>query len=95
MRFLNLEGKPERESPKTTMSASGGHGLLQMVLEPGSRRYVSEDVGPPRGVDCEIPHWLESQVPGGVSVRTLSPQGGWIVRSNIGWRGEQNIPYKG
>ena len=22
-------------------------------------------------------------------------QGGWIVRSHIGWRGERNIPYKG
>ena len=27
--------------------------------------------------------------------RTLGPQEGWIVRSHIGWRGEQNIPYKG
>ena len=23
------------------------------------------------------------------------PQGGWIVRSHFGWRGEQSIPYKG
>ena len=23
------------------------------------------------------------------------PQGGWIVRSHIGWREELNIPYKG
>ena len=22
-------------------------------------------------------------------------QGGWIVRSHVGWRGERNIPYKG
>ena len=23
------------------------------------------------------------------------PSRGWIVRSHIGWRGEQSIPYKG
>ena len=23
----------------------------------------------------------------------VGPQEGWIVRSHIGWRGEQNIPY--
>ena len=27
--------------------------------------------------------------------RTLGPQGGWIVKSHIGWREERNIPYKG
>ena len=27
--------------------------------------------------------------------RTLGPQGGWIVRSHISWRGERNIAYKG
>ena len=30
-----------------------------MVLEPGSGRCASEDVGPQKGVDCEIPHRLE------------------------------------
>ena len=25
----------------------------------------------------------------------VGPQGRWIVRSHLGWRGEQNIPYKG
>ena len=28
-RFKNLEGKPERENPKRTISASGEFGLLQ------------------------------------------------------------------
>ena len=28
-------------------------------------------------------------------VRTLGPEVGWIVRSHIGWGGEQNILYKG
>ena len=27
--------------------------------------------------------------------RTLGPNGGWIVRSHIGWRGERSIFYKG
>ena len=36
---------------KRIISVNGGLGLLQMVLEP--------DTGPPRGVDCEISHWLE------------------------------------
>ena len=43
-----------RNGPKRTIFASGRLGLLQMVLEPNS-----EDVGPPSGVDCEIPHELE------------------------------------
>ena len=25
----------------------------------------------------------------------VGPPWGWIVRSHIGWRGKQNIPYKG
>ena len=36
-------------------------GLLQMVSEPGSGRCASEDAGPPRGVDCEVPHRLGSR----------------------------------
>ena len=48
MRFRNLERKPQR-----------GLGLLQMILEPDTGRCASEDVGPPRGVDREIPHRLE------------------------------------
>ena len=32
--------------------------MLQMVSELDTRRCASEDVGPPRGVDCEIPHLL-------------------------------------
>ena len=30
-----------------------------MVSEPGSEWCTSGDAGPPRGVDCEIPRWLE------------------------------------
>ena len=49
MLFKNLEGKPKRESPKRTISVSGGLGLLQMVSEPDTGRRASEDVGPTRG----------------------------------------------
>ena len=41
------------------ISASGGLGLLQMVSELDIGRCANEDVGPPRGVDCEIPRRLE------------------------------------
>ena len=62
---------PERESPKRTISVSGGFGLLQMVSEQDIGQCANEDVEPrrgvdtewrgkaQRGVDCEIPHRLE------------------------------------
>ena len=56
MRFKNLEGKPERESPRRTISSNGELGLLQMVLESDTGRCASEDAVPPKGVDCKIPH---------------------------------------
>ena len=40
-RVLNLEGKPERESPKRTISASGELGSLQMVSESDTERCAS------------------------------------------------------
>ena len=49
MCFKNLEGKPERESPKKIISASGGLVLLQMVSEPDTGRCASEDARPPKG----------------------------------------------
>ena len=71
-----LEGKSERESSKKRISASGGLGLLQIVLEPNTEGCASEDIGPQRGwivrsyigwrgegfkgVDCEI-RWLEGE----------------------------------
>ena len=51
MRFKNLEGKIKRERPKRTVSISGGLGLLQVVLEPDTRRCANEEVEPQRGVD--------------------------------------------
>ena len=44
---------------KRTIFASSRLELLQMVSEPGIRRCASEDTGPLRGVNCEIPHRLE------------------------------------
>ena len=68
------KGKPERESPKRTISASGGSGSLQMVSEADTgrcasllavlrrgvdtRRCASKDAGSRRGMDCDVPHWL-------------------------------------
>ena len=47
--FKNLEVKPERESPKRTVFASCGSGLLQMVSESNTGQCASEDVGPREG----------------------------------------------
>ena len=60
-----------------------------MVSGPDTGRCASEDVGLPKRVDCENPHWLE-----GKTKYSLGSQRGWIVRTHIGWRGEQNILYK-
>ena len=48
-----------RNGSKRTISASGEFELLRMVSESDNGRYVSEEVGSPRGVDCEILHQLE------------------------------------
>ena len=52
------------------------------------RTSVSEDVGSRKGVDCEIPYWLER----GISVSEdagLGVKWRWIVRSHINWREER------
>ena len=102
MHFKNFEGKPKRKSVKRTIFASGGLGLLQMVLELETGSCASEEAEPQR-------EWTRGGVParmlgggglGGptlivererVPARTLGLEGGWIVRSHIGWRGERNI----
>ena len=48
-----------RNGLKSTIFASGELELLQMVSELDTGRCASGDAGPPRGVDCEIPHWLK------------------------------------
>ena len=55
MRFKSLEGKPKEDN----ILASGGLELVQMVLEPDIGWCVSEDIGPRRRVDREIPHRLK------------------------------------
>ena len=76
--------KTLRGSPKRTISASNGLGLLQMISEPDTGRCASKDAGPRRGLNWEVPHQLEK----GISARTLGPKGGWIVRSPSG--GKEN-----
>ena len=46
MRFKNLEEKLERKSSKRAISASGGLGLLQMVLELDVERCASKEAEP-------------------------------------------------
>ena len=53
------EGNKAFLGVKTNIFVSDGVELLQMVLEPDTGWCANEDVGPPREVDCEIPHQLE------------------------------------
>ena len=46
---LKTKRKLERESPKRTISASGGRGPLQMILELDIERCVNEEAKPRRG----------------------------------------------
>ena len=71
MRFKILEGKPERESPKRTISVSSGHGRIQMVSEPDIGQCASEEAESRRG-------WTE----GGMLTKTLGLEG----ESHIDWR---------
>ena len=48
MCFKKLEGKPETESLKRTISASDGLGPLQMVLELDIGRCANEDAESPK-----------------------------------------------
>ena len=59
MRFKTVRLTAIRNGPKRIISVSGRLWLLQMVLELGSKQCAREDVGPPRGVDCEISYRLE------------------------------------
>ena len=54
-----LKGSSEGKVQKGQICASGGHALLQMVLEPDTGWCATEDIGPWREVDCELPHRLE------------------------------------
>ena len=63
----NLEGNPERESPKRTIFASRGLESLQMVSESDTGRCASEEAELQRG-------WTR----GGVPARTLGSEGGWM-----------------
>ena len=87
--FKNLERKPKRENSKRTISASGGLGSLQMVLEADTGQCASEETEPQRRVDHI--DWRKERVP----ARTQGLEEGWIVKSHISWGRERNTFYKG
>ena len=45
-RVLKPREKSEKESPKRTISVSGGRGMSQMVLEPDTRQCANEESVP-------------------------------------------------
>ena len=49
MRFKNHARKSERESPKRTISVSGGLGPLQIVSKLDTGQCASENAGPQGG----------------------------------------------
>ena len=59
--------KTLRESPNRTISARGGLGLLQMVLESGTGQCANKEAEPRKG-------WSRDGVP----AKTLSPEGGGL-----------------
>ena len=75
-RFKNLEGKPERKSPKRTISASGGFESLQMISKPDTERYVNEEAKSQRG-------WTRGTVP---NKKDVGPRRGVDWESHIDWR---------
>ena len=66
--FKNLEEKLVRESPKRTISASGGFGRLQIVSKPDTGRCVKAELQRGGG------GWTR----GGVPAMTLVPKGGGL-----------------
>ena len=46
MQFKNLEGKPKRESSKSTIPANGGRELLQIVSESGFGQCANKEAKP-------------------------------------------------
>ena len=72
MRFKNLEGKSERESPKRIISASGGLRPLQMISEPDTERCASKEAKLQRGVARD-----------GVPAKTLGPYMGRCASKNV------------
>ena len=59
MRFKIVRLTAIRNGLKRILFASGGLGLLRVVSQADIGQCASEDTGPSRGVDCEIPRWLK------------------------------------
>ena len=103
-----FQGKPERESSKRIISASGGSGRLQMASEPDTERCASLLAIPRRGIDTRQCASKDARPKGGgfgggpTSIRGRKEchrvcwrEGGWIVMSHIGWGGKKTTIYKG
>ena len=54
-----------------------------------SKRTISASGG------FELLQIVSKPITGQCASDDAGPQGRWIVRSHIGWRGERNIPHKG
>ena len=93
MGFKNFKEKSEGESPRRTIYASGGLGLLQMVSELDIGRCASEEAEPRRGVDTGWCAIKDARPRRGVgtgwcAIKDARPRRGWIGRSHIGKRKE-------
>ena len=95
--FKNLEGKPERESPKRTISANGGLGLLQLVSEPDTGRCASKEAKPQRGSEheavCQQRRWASKE--GGLGGPTSIGEGNECQRGRWTPKGvDCEIPHR-
>ena len=77
--MIASEEKLRRESPKRTISASGGLEPLQMVSKPDTERYASEEAKLRRRW-IGVPRQLEKEAS---ASEYAEPRRGWIVRSHI------------
>ena len=108
MHFRALTRRLKGKAQKRQYLASDGLGILEIVSEPDTRqcankeaesrrevdtrRCASEDAEPLRRWIGRVPYRLERETS---ASKDVGPQKGWIVRSHVGWRGEQNTFYKG
>ena len=91
--------------PVKTLAPKGG-GFGGGPTSIGERNECQRGHWAPKGVDCDVPHWLGKrgvdlvvvprQLEKGTSAsEDTGPRRGWIVMSHIGWGGEQITFYKG
>ena len=83
-RFKALRGSPKGKAQR-------GQYLLAVDLG----RYKWYQSQTPDDVQAFSLNSEDEQTRGGAPIRTLGPEGGWILMSHIGWGGEQITLYKG